>query len=104
MKQNDILMIAGIGALGLAAYTMMGRNNQQQQPIIIPYPQPQPQLQPSTSNTSGGSSAPSGSGGSKVQNTLDKISKGANTANDIWGAISNIFKGVPVQKNEKLFI
>lgn len=48
MKQNDILLIAGVAALGFAAYTMMKDDGQpqQQRPIIIQRPQyPQQQQQ-----------------------------------------------------------
>lgn len=85
MKQNEILMIAGVGVLGLAAFTMMNRNNQPQQPIIIPYPQPH-QPAPAGTNTGGGSAAPK-------QSTVDKAQKWVDTAGNVADIFKNIFNG-----------
>lgn len=98
MKQNDILMIAGIGALGIAAFTMMNKGNSQSQQMqqqmmlqqmMLQQANQQRAQQPSAgTNTGGGSSAPK-------QSTVDQAKKWVDTAGNVADIFKNIFNGTP---------
>lgn len=87
MKQNDILLMGGVAVLGLAAYTMMSKNNQPQQPIFVPYPQQQ-QPQQAQQQKQPVSSSPKPSFADELQKWIDI---GSGVAN-IGAGVVSVFK------------
>lgn len=94
MKQNEILMIGGVAILGIAAYTMMKKGDNQsqqmqQQMMLQQMQMMQQQRQPiqQVNTNTGGSSAPK-------PTTVDKAQKWVDVGRGILDVFSS-FKGTP---------